>query len=66
MSDGDENYAVISLIKRKDSDNTGGITELSPEDTDKYKEEVNQLTKSVMQYSVPMNFNCDIFIMHED
>ena len=41
MSDGDENYAVMSLIKRKDSGNSGGITELSPEYTDKYKEEVN-------------------------
>ena len=41
-SDGDENYAVMSPIKRKDGGNIiGGMTELSPEDTDKYKEEVN-------------------------
>lgn len=39
-TDGDENYTVMSPIKRKDSGNIG-MTELSPEDTDKYKEEVN-------------------------
>ena len=39
-SDGDENYTVMSPIKGKGSGNTG-VMELSPEDTDKYKEEIN-------------------------
>ena len=39
-SDGDENYTVMSPIKGKDSANHG-VIELSPEDTDKYKEEIN-------------------------
>lgn len=41
VSDSDENYTVMSPIKRKDSGNIGGVVELSPEDTIKYKEEVN-------------------------
>ena len=42
VSDGDENYTVMSPIKRKDSGNIGGgVIELSPEDTIKYKEEAN-------------------------
>ena len=33
-SDGDENYTVMSPIKRKEGGNIiGGMTELSPEDT---------------------------------
>ena len=41
VSDGDENYTVMSPIKRKVSGNIG-VIELSPEDTIKYKEEVNK------------------------
>ena len=42
-SDADENYTVMSPIKGNVGGNIGGMimTELSPEDTDKYKEEVN-------------------------
>ena len=42
-SDADENYSVMSPIKGNVDGNIGGMimTELSPEDTDKYKEEVN-------------------------
>ena len=40
-SNGDENYTVMSPIRGKNSCNIGRVIELSPEDTDKYKEEVN-------------------------
>jgi hypothetical protein len=38
-SDGDENYSVMNPIKRKESGNIS--VGVSPEDTIKYKEEVN-------------------------